>query len=806
LNPAEIALAGLLHDIGYFAQWAGHCLPSEASGPEWTAEFTDLAQEAIPRPLLQTLWFVHNLPFLPEGLERSGIGRRILEFHGLLGPAKHPAAQAHQLAGHFPNLSGKEGPEVEQLPGRLVAIADTVGRNGRPSPSPAVLPLEELRPSRAFPQRGDDPQSPYPSAEVLASLWQGFCTAWGENRCSTPVGFVARAAWVLERFTWCLPAASQAVADVSFFDHAKVTAALAVCLSIAESQARAPFLLVAGELVGIQKYLFDLRQGTGGLARRLRARSFKVAAYVEMVSLTLLRRLGLPLTQRILFAGGKFVLILPNTPEVEQGIQEIRSEVARWVFDQSQGEVSISLAILPATAEELHDFATTFTKLGDQLRNARRRSGADVLLSSEGWCESAFLLPAVELAENEVRCESCRRRTANLAAVPPGELAVCSHCREEEQLGWQLPRARYVLYFAKKPVGFLAPGGSFLLMEADVPEDLGADLVIDLDGRGQGPGSLPIQGAFRSRHIPRDPKTAAAYEFSHLAFWGEGRELLACLKMDADNLGFIISQGVRPRLPEGNQGALSAVPGGSLARLAGLSRTLELFFGGYIEELLRERFSDVYLVYSGGDDLVAIGPWSRILDLAGEIREQFRRFTADNPVWSLSAGVAVINPHVPVLVAIAEADRLLEVSKNIVGAGILPYPPPEDVSAAGESPKKNRITVFETSIPWDEFGPMMAQAKRLTTWVRQGVVSTGQVRRLMYYAGLARQFLRTRDTQYLQYVPYLVRDLRRTWSERTTEHQEAKHWAAQCTLPGSLEILKAWFICHYALYASRSAE
>ncbi len=238
--------------------------------------------------------------------------------------------------------------------------------------------------------------------------------------------------------------------------------------------------------------------------------------------------------------------------------------------------------------------------------------------------------------------------------------------------------------------------------------------------------------------------------------------------MDADNLGFIISQGVRPRLPEGNQGALSAVPGGSLARLAGLSRTLELFFGGYIEELLRERFSDVYLVYSGGDDLVAIGPWSRILDLAGEIREQFRRFTADNPVWSLSAGVAVINPHVPVLVAIAEADRLLEVSKNIVGAGILPYPPPEDVSAAGESPKKNRITVFETSIPWDEFGPMMAQAKRLTTWVRQGVVSTGQVRCLMYYAGLAAAI--SADTR------YPVSAVRSLFGARFAPHMERAHY------------------------------
>ncbi len=120
MNPAEIALAGLLHDIGYFAQWAGHPLPPEASGPGWTAEFTDLAQEAISEAgSAHPLACVHSLPFLPEGLERSGARPEDSRVSWSVGPRRGACAQAHQLAGHFPDLSVMKVHELDRLPGQL---------------------------------------------------------------------------------------------------------------------------------------------------------------------------------------------------------------------------------------------------------------------------------------------------------------------------------------------------------------------------------------------------------------------------------------------------------------------------------------------------------------------------------------------------------------------------------------------------------------------------------------------------------------------------------------------------------------
>ena len=87
----------------------------------------------------------------------------------------------------------------------------------------------------------------------------------------------------------------------------------------------------------------------------------------------------------------------------------------------------------------------------------------------------------------------------------------------------------------------------------------------------------------------------------------------------------------------------------------------------------RESFPNVYLIYSGGDDLVAVGPWNEMFDLALRIRNEFGRFTAGNAAFTLSAGIAVTHYHLPVLSAIEEADRCWKRQR--------PYP--ETVSCRG---------------------------------------------------------------------------------------------------------------------------
>lgn len=801
----EIALGALLHDIGKFSQRA-HCgnegLSPQSLGMESSICPTDwTSKRPTHRHVLYTNEFVENLPFLPEGLDKSRVANLASYHHRPDSSGQKIVSEADCLS------SGMERYETdgeESLAGRrfrrvrLQSVASTVFPSAANAVVPAVFSLTPLTPQDAFPlgsNTNDDLTDQY------QALWRRFLPAWAENQCNDPVGYVNRAMSILERYTWCIPSATNTVPDISLFDHLKTTAAIAVCLFAAGETLKEPFLLVAADLTGIQRYIFDVRQGTGGLARRLRARSFKVAAYTESISISLLGRLGLPLTQRILFAGGKFHLLLPNSANVRDQLNAVKREVARWLFDNSSGEVGLAMEAIPLGQVGLENFSDSVSRLNARLREARDRAGEGVLFQSGTWEPSEFVLPELTLSEGQELCECCRLKSAPEREHHDDVAYICDDCFAEEQVGRRLPSARYVVFYPDGSGRNRAPIGSFELLDSKTQPHGMAQLLVDLEGESQGDSRWSITGAFRGRHIPHDPVTGDAVTFADLARKSTGREALACLKMDVDNLGYLFSQGLKDRTPEAKE------PDGwrdraSISRVATLSRTLDVFFAGHLEALLRAEFDDVYLLYSGGDDLAAVGPWNRIFDLTLRIRDDVRRFTGGNPAWSLSAGIAVVNPRVPVLLVVEEAEKLLGASKTIGGSGVEPWPLPKN-KPRGE-PQKGRITALGTSIPWSQYGEVLNQARRLLGWLQDETLRTAQVRRLLHFAEMAREYQHTHDTNYLQYAPLLVRELRRNW--QGANQREAREWAAQLTVIESETMKSARFICEYALYGNRTQK
>jgi len=126
---------------------------------------------------------------------------------------------------------------------------------------------------------------------------------------------------LLQTYAWPVPSDTQSlVPDVSLFDHLRSTAAIAGCLylfheakgtldegSLKDTDKEA-FLLAAGDLSGIQSYIFDVATGDemgSGVARRLRARSLFVQLLSTVASHHVLRRLPLPPTHLLMASGGE---------------------------------------------------------------------------------------------------------------------------------------------------------------------------------------------------------------------------------------------------------------------------------------------------------------------------------------------------------------------------------------------------------------------------------------------------------------------------------------------------------------------
>jgi len=107
-------------------------------------------------------------------------------------------------------------------------------------------------------------------------------------------------------------------------------------------------------------------------------------------------------------------------------------------------------------------------------------------------------------------------------------------------------------------------------------------------------------------------------------------------RADVDNLGQIFTRGLGHRATAG--------------RVSMLSQTMADFFEGYLQwlckqENYRERLG---VIYAGGDDVFLVGAWDAVLDFAVELREAFARYAFNNPAFSLSGGVVLVDDHLPV--------------------------------------------------------------------------------------------------------------------------------------------------------------
>lgn len=202
-----------------------------------------------------------------------------------------------------------------------------------------------------------------------------------------------------------------------------------------------------------------------------------------------------------------------------------------------------------------------------------------------------------------------------------------------------------------------------------------------------------------------------------------GSNFLGVLKADVDNLGLVFSKGFdtpeRPRDKRYNNKEGKPpmrTDARSVSRFLTLSRMLELFFSGWIGSIMEKDaseiqqlildcqpdvdinlfqqyldtnvidFKNIYTVYSGGDDLVLIGPWETMIVFAILLNAKFREYTCQSKSFTLSAGLAFVKPKFPIATAIREADALLEKSK---------------------SKDKNRITMFGTTVEWNELPELL---------------------------------------------------------------------------------------------------
>jgi CRISPR-associated protein Csm1 len=636
---------------------------------------------------------VHDLPPLTEktGASVSADAQRVLDLARLDQPIL--VAMLDQAQGYaMPGDSSRQLVTTQPL----TSIFSRIQLERRQEPQPQYCWFTPL-PSTNSPQNGLFPK-PASNVSRLATHVQELATelSWlGSEVDLTQFACVYQHLMaLLQKYGWCLPSHN---ADVALFDHAKLTSAIAACLyhyhqdesSVDALQAGTNaqrFCLLVGDLSGIQDYIFDITSiGAGGIARRLRARSFYLSVLSDVLSHQIALRFDMPLGNVIMSSGGKFYILLPNRDDIDKEIHALRHEVDAWLREQFNGEIAINLAYVCFAGDQFQagsqtqaGFGDVMTDLSLKLNREKRRRGQSVLVRTEDWDEAVFVINRDFWGVGA--CVSCGKFPGDR------EASLCEKCERDVQIGKRLPRTRYVAYYqhaADEDAIPMPMGCSARILARDELAQAGQPYLLTKlnDPEIHELASYPASFRYLANHVPLGDY-GSQLSFEDIAKMAQGRPLLGYVKADVDYLGILFAQGLRR-----DQGGYDTA-----AHMAALSRELDLFFSGWIQHLLSqtEAYRSFYTIFSGGDDLFLVGPWDKAADLARKVRDELATFVAGNPDITLSAGVLFTKERYPISRAAQDAEEILELSKER-----------EWTDAQGQQHKRNQLTLLGDTFTWD---------------------------------------------------------------------------------------------------------
>lgn len=474
--------------------------------------------------------------------------------------------------------------------------------------------------------------------------------------------------------------------DISLYDHSKVTAAIASCISeylldrgetdlrqrllIQEQEFRQEqaFLLYSADFSGIQKFIFTV--SVDGALASLRSRSFFLELLMEHYIDELLRVCSLSRTNLLYSGGGHCYLLLPNTASAIAAVNSWNLRFNDWLLEQFSGQLFIAHGWTACSGNDLTNMpaeAAPYTAMF-------RRVSASI--SRHKLCRYS---PA-----------QLRRINQNAAEDDGRECRICGrsdHLSKDDRCFWC---SRFValspkilhspIYFASKE----SKGSDFSLpaWEGEAHYSLtdektararlkNGEAVIRVYSKNQAFTGL----AYATRLYVGD--YAASSSMEKLCADSQGISRLAVCRMDVDNLGQAFVSGFRSmgaQPPEKRDHFLT------LSRTAAFSRQMSLFFKCYINPILSQPEPDgnklsVAIVYSGGDDVFLVGAWDAVITAAQRIQEAFAKFCCGS--LTLSAGISLHNDHFPIRLAADHSAALEDCAKQTPGKNAIALFDPE---------------------------------------------------------------------------------------------------------------------------------
>jgi len=453
-------------------------------------------------------------------------------------------------------------------------------------------------------------------------------------------------------------------------------------------------------------------------------------------------------------------------------------------------ELGLNIATMRLAGIDFKSFDRVFKDINRRLQENKQNPHLSVITCGGRWEAEKFVLTHAVFDDEEKLCRGCGRFPG--AETEDGTY-FCRLCEQDRILGTRLPKARYIAFYRDDFGRFTLLGSSFDLF-SHKEQIKGSPYLVRSVTVWSHDDRFPMEHRYMANYIPllREGEcdncscgekdyvvenlrfgSIQPMMFECIAKRSEGWTGLSYLKADVDNLGKIMAFGLK----KGSR---------SVSRLASISRMLDYFFSGHVETMIRRKFDDLYTVYSGGDDLLLIGPWNRVMDFASELQSDFRRFTCGNDFLTISAGMALVKHRMPVFRSVQSADTSLKDAKECPPGG-----------------GRNKVSLMGEEVGWEEYGDLIEEGKKLSEWIERKDLSRGFVRNLQSYALMKEMFEKDGNTKHLRYLPLMTYDIARNLPSPERDKHGVRSWAEALKSPDSRAMRYMRIIAEYALISTR---
>jgi CRISPR-associated protein Csm1 len=559
------------------------------------------------------------------------------------------------------------------------------------------------------------------SQEKYAALWKQFKEEIEKLPTDSFDIFSEGLIYLLKKYTWCIPSNTTDMENVSLFEHLKTTAAFADCLYLYEQENPddfvfsnnrltikenvKPVILLGGDLSGIQKFIYNIASRKAAVS--LKGRSFYLQLLIDSIIQRIIshENIKATLSHVVYSSGGKFYMLLPNTDNVKNAIANLKVEVENELWEKHHGQLIVNIDFVPFAynnKERKIDFENDkHETVTNQPIGELWKALADKLVVQKNQKFKTLLnnkfsdLFEVQPVNKDAKvCAVTGIESDECVAIDPKEeikTYVLPIVRKQAELGKTLKDADCILthlyneessYLNTRSKSNIAifSVSNYLFDEKELKkiddEDLrqitSADtcrvrwinntsfLDPDIKGNNLSYGFQFYGGNEQAKNSKNELKT-----FEELA----DKSYFGVLRMDVDNLGAIFIKG----LPDEDK---------SFSAYSTLSFMLEYFFSGYLNTIRkRDNFiNDVNIIYSGGDDVFAVGKWNKLIEFAEAIRSDFKKFVGRNDI-SISGGIAIVGDKFPIAKAAEMAGDAESAAKKF-------------------GPEKNAFNMFGETISW----------------------------------------------------------------------------------------------------------